>query len=77
MTKFNVDYNNRLTVLPLTKKKTIVYGLGFFFIFYFFKRVLMIQLPLELKLSGMAIGASTSFNIKIFFSNYLVLEVIW
>jgi hypothetical protein len=70
MTKFNVDYNNRLTVLSL-KKKPIFYGLGFFYFFYFFKRVLMIQLPLELKLSGMAIGASTSFNIKIF------LVIIW
>jgi hypothetical protein len=73
MTKFNVDYNNRLTVVSLTKKKkkTIVYGLGFFLFFIFFKRVLMIQLPLELKLSGMAIGASTLFNIKIF------LVIIW
>jgi hypothetical protein len=67
MTKFNVDYNNRLTVLPLTKKKNNCLWPRIFFIFYFFKRVLMIQLPLELKLSGMAIGASTSFNINIFF----------
>lgn len=69
MTKFNVDYNNRLTVLSLTKKKCL--WPRSFFIFYFFKHVVMIQLALELKLSGMAIGASTSFNIKIF------LVIIW